>query len=93
MTLATEVEGISLPHISDPPKAEEIREAFRLLEDLLTQIDSRLAAITVLQYEEEPKHLVVEDPEALLAWADGSSWDPGSGAGLYAYVNNSWTKV
>lgn len=28
----------------------------------------------------------------MLAYADGSSWNPGSGAGLYCYEGGSWTK-
>lgn len=30
---------------------------------------------------------------AMLAIADGTNWNPGSGAGLYRYQNGSWTFI
>lgn len=34
------------------------------------------------------------DPKiAMLAIADGTNWNPGAGAGLYRFQNNSWTFV
>ena len=30
---------------------------------------------------------------AMLAIADGTDWNPGSGAGLYRYQNGSWTFI
>lgn len=31
--------------------------------------------------------------EGLIAFADGTSWNPGSGAGIYAYYSGSWHKL
>jgi hypothetical protein len=31
--------------------------------------------------------------KALIAYADGTSWNPGSGEGLYAYYAGSWKKL
>lgn len=31
--------------------------------------------------------------EGMLAVADGSSWNPGSGKGLYEYRSGSWAKL
>lgn len=31
--------------------------------------------------------------EGLIVLADGTEWDPGSGAGIYAYIGGSWTKL
>ena len=29
----------------------------------------------------------------LIAYADGTNWDPGSGRGVYAYESGSWVKL
>lgn len=29
----------------------------------------------------------------MIAHADGTSWNPGSGAGLYSYENGAWVKM
>ena len=31
--------------------------------------------------------------EGVVAYADGTNWNPGSGAGLYVYVSGSWSKI
>ena len=28
-----------------------------------------------------------------IRYADGTNWNPGSGAGIYAYVGGAWTKL
>jgi hypothetical protein len=28
-----------------------------------------------------------------MRYADGTNWNPGSGAGIYAYIGTSWTKL
>jgi len=28
-----------------------------------------------------------------IAYADGTDWDPGSGAGIYAYIGGAWDKL
>jgi hypothetical protein len=37
----------------------------------------------------EPKKLT----EGLIRYADGTNWDPGSGAGLYQYLSSAWVKL
>jgi hypothetical protein len=69
-------------------------------------IDPR-EAVTVLQVELErisqsfnstpilPK-LTIEPPDkedGMLAYADGSTWNPGGGAGIYWYNGTTWTKL
>lgn len=29
----------------------------------------------------------------MIVYADGTAWDPGSGAGVYARVSGAWTKL
>jgi hypothetical protein len=31
--------------------------------------------------------------EGMVAWADGTDWAPGVGAGLYQYVGGVWAKL
>ena len=31
--------------------------------------------------------------DGTLVYADGTSWDPGSGEGFYAYYNSTWNKL
>ena len=31
--------------------------------------------------------------EGMIALADGTNWNPGSGAGVYAYYGGSWVKL
>lgn len=31
--------------------------------------------------------------DGMIVLADGSNWDPGSGAGFYGYYGGSWTKL
>lgn len=31
--------------------------------------------------------------EGMLRFADGTSWNPGSGRGLYQYVSGAWVKL
>ena len=28
-----------------------------------------------------------------IRYADGTNWNPGSGAGIYAYIGSAWTKL
>ena len=64
----------------------------RLLEeqvvDQQAQIDRFRLAIESVSYA-APAKLA----EPMLRVADGTSWDPGSGAGIYLYLGGSWTKL
>ena len=31
--------------------------------------------------------------DGMIALADGTTWDPGSGAGVYAYYGSAWVKL
>lgn len=71
------------------------------------QLPSYLEAeqVKVLREFNDPKPFILlhinhsapkapSDPNVLmLAAADGTDWNPGSGAGLYRYQNNTWTFV
>ncbi len=52
---------------------------------------SELESDTVLlkEWNAEPAKLY----NGLVAYADGTNWNPGSGRGVYAYENGSWLKL
>lgn len=35
----------------------------------------------------------VKPREGLVVFADGTSWDPGSGRGVYVYSSSAWVKL
>ena len=41
-----------------------------------------------------PQHVALTRPqEGMIVNADGTDWNPGSGAGLYEYVGGAWSKL
>lgn len=41
-----------------------------------------------------PQHIAPSRPsEGMVVNADGTDWDPGSGAGLYQYLSGSWVAL
>lgn len=68
----------------DPPPAgqEYVYQQFLRLAGVLE-------GMTVLQLRE--LHVEVEKPvEGMVVLADGTNWDPGSGAGFYGYRGGAW---
>lgn len=60
--------------------AEELREvAAATVEDLL--------ALAVKHVEPSKVYI------GLIAYADGTDWDPGSGEGMYVYKSGGWTFI
>lgn len=72
---------------SSPPQDEE---GFRkwVSAELLRVGAAVYNASVVPTYYQEPR-----PEEGLLAIADGTSWNPGAGAGLYIYLNSAWTFI
>lgn len=60
------------------------RELNRVSVSLFTEVSLNLEKMFV-----EPSRPQDGD----VVYADGTSWNPGSGAGVYAYLNGSWTKL
>lgn len=75
-----------------PP--ESLKEFQLWLIDELRHISdamSELETDTVLlkEWNAEPDKLY----NGLVAYADGTNWDPGGGRGAYNYENGSWVKL
>jgi len=77
--------------ITQPPeKTNTTTWVQRILLRLATWIDQPVAQIFRLEaLPEEPAK-----PElGMMVLADGTNWNPGSGAGVYYYNGSSWTKL
>lgn len=64
---------------------EHLNSEFQRISQVLTELAEN---ILTLAYEEPGK-----PREGMLRYADGTSWNPGSGQGLYYYKSGSWTFI
>lgn len=74
----------TLPRVYDQAV---LMEEFRKIADFLAAFQVPYV-ILVPQAVEPAKRF-----EGLVANADGTNWNPGSGAGLYEYKGGSWSKL
>lgn len=64
-------------------------------------LQSELERIAIALQELEPPWIILSPQnnapdklkEGMVANADGTNWNPGSGAGLYEYIGGSWNKL
>ena len=64
-----------------------VEEELRKVSTALQNLDSE--TLTLVKLHKAP----TKPQEGLMAYADGSDWNPGSGAGLYQYRTTTWVKV
>lgn len=72
--------------------SDDIKQTVELLKEQLTRLSvkvSELEQSLLVEHHVAPAKVY----EPMLRVADGSDWDPGSGAGLYLYLGASWTKL
>jgi len=73
----------------DRPLPDEPREALKMLwsvnEDQQSHIDRHRDSINKVWHVAPPK-----PREGMLVYADGTDWNPGSGAGYYVYYAGAW---
>lgn len=76
-----------------PPKiSEEQRTLLNYILDELEAIERAQVDLNFVKLVE--LHVAPERPRAgMIVLADGSDWDPGSGAGYYGYYGGSWSKL
>ncbi len=81
------------PRIIPPSDASpEVVDLVEQIQRELEQIGARFTTHPSLQLEE--LHAVPEKPRTgLIVLADGTDWNPGSGAGFYGYYGGSWVKL
>lgn len=77
---------------NDPGASIEPDSIMRYLRRELQAIATEFEAATSMQLRilySEP----VKPRAGLLVYADGTEWDPGSGAGVYVYSGSAWVKL
>jgi len=80
------------PRMAPETENKDVRELARYVERELETIAKALAEFTFLRVM--VLHVAPEKPrDGMLAYADGTNWNPGSGEGHYGYINGSWTKL
>ncbi len=76
--------------IDRPPNFERLEELGRWTDDqfgiLQRALNQGLTDIQLVELNAEP----VRPRNGMIVLADGTNWDPGSGAGFYGYRGGSW---
>lgn len=70
---------------------ESLDDLRQFVLDELAQVERAFAILDFLRLKArhaEPARYF----DGMVVYADGSSWDPGSGEGFYAYYNGGWNK-
>jgi len=77
------------------PSAVTSANVEQTVERLLLAVDGINARLTELEYELKRTLYAPPDKprESMYAKADGLSWNPGAGAGLYQYQSGAWVKL
>lgn len=76
------------------PSAEEraTRELAQYVERELQTLARAIAEFSILRVT--VLNVAPEKPrDGMIAYADGTNWNPGSGEGHYGYINGAWTKL
>ena len=83
--------GISEDYLPAFAPAQTSPEMRRFLDEELKRIAERIN-LTFLQLP-----ILGEEPDkrenGVIIYADGTSWNPGSGEGFYGYENGAWVKL
>lgn len=64
--------------------------SYELLEQRVTELERQVSRWFVLEKSYSAPNRVYE---GMLVYADGTTWDPGSGAGLYQYRSTAWVFI
>lgn len=74
-----------------PPPTQISPEVRQYLDDELNKIAEILNSVYL---HLDPQSSAPARPSnGVLAYADGTNWNPGAGAGVYAYIGGTWTKL
>ena len=73
------------------PPAQTSPEVRQYLDQELKRIADMINQDTIFS---EPLNAAPAKPEnGIIAYADGTDWNPGSGEGFYGYENGAWVKL
>lgn len=64
--------------------------SYELLEQRVTELERQVSRWFVLEKSYSAPNRVYE---GMLVYADGTTWNPGSGAGLYQYRSSAWVFI
>lgn len=73
--------------LSEEYNVTQLQEELEKIANTLQQLDTD--TLLLIPQHVEPERLV----EGMVVVADGTDWDPGSGAGIYEYVSGAWAKL
>lgn len=77
---------------SAPPNIQSVDELRMWMEEELRRLATSLVIVDSTQYN--ILYTAPPGPVAgMVVFADGTTWNPGSGRGLYEYRLNSWIKL
>jgi len=81
------------PRLSIPPgTSREVEDLIIQLQRELDSISDTFKGLAYLQLKE--LHVAPIRPRTgMVVLADGTDWDPGSGAGFYGYYGSAWVKL
>lgn len=65
--------------------AQDLEQTLLLLSKAVEELQKSVAMVTNV----EP----LRPTEGMVRIADGTNWDPGSGAGMYLYLGGAWNKL
>lgn len=65
---------------------QNVRQEFELVARAMTEPNDLILLDTLYVAPSKPR-------EGMIALADGTNWNPGSGAGFYGYHSGSWNKL
>ena len=79
--------------IDRPPNFKNLDQVAQWVDDqfgnLQRALNTGLNDIQLVELNAEP----VRPRNGMIVLADGTNWDPGSGAGFYGYRGGSWMKL
>lgn len=76
----------------EPPELPDVESLRRYVQDELSSIAREMETPEFVVFQ--VRHVAPTRPTAgMLAFADGTDWNPGSGRGMYEYRVASWVKL
>lgn len=76
--------------VGPPPGTNSVADALEYVFEELQKVRDEFESARDILYLVE-RHTEPEKPrEGMIALADGSDWDPGSGRGVYVYLSGAW---
>lgn len=77
---------------SRPPEIQSAEELRRYVEAEFLRISQTFQQQDILQLQ--VLHVEPQRPrDGMIAFADGTNWNPGAGAGAYERVGGAWSKL